>query len=59
MSSIPIGVWFGIAILLMGAWAKDWFGIVVGIILIAATGATMKRRRPPAEPGAEPYDDGR
>lgn len=59
MSSIPIGVWFGIAILLLAAWAKDWFGIVVGVVLIAATSATMKRRQPPADPEAEPYDDGR
>jgi len=59
MSSIPIGAWFGIAILLMGAWAKDWFGIVVGIVLIAATIVTMQRRQPPVDPDAEPYDDGR
>lgn len=59
MSSIPIGVWFGIAILLMGAWAKDWFGIVVGIVLIAATAVTMQRREPPEDPEVEPYDDGR
>lgn len=50
MSSIPVGAWFGIAILLLGAWAKDVFGIVVGVLLIAATVATTQRRRPEPEP---------
>ena len=58
MSSIPVGAWCGIAILLLGAWAKDWFGIVVGLFLIAATVATTQRRRPEADPEAGPPDQG-
>jgi hypothetical protein len=59
MSSIPVGAWFGIAILLLGAWAKDWFGIVVGLLLIVATVATTQLRRPDDDPEVEPYDDAR
>lgn len=57
MSSIPLGAWFGIAILLLGAWAKDWFGIVVGVVLIAVTFVMTTRREPPTDPEVDRYDD--
>ena len=60
MKSIPFGAWFGIAIVLLAAWAKDVMGIIVGVILIAITTIAVRRRQAAADaagPG-EPYDDG-
>ena len=46
MPRLPFGVWFGVAIFLLGAWAKDWFGLLVGAGLVAVTVVSVNRRKP-------------
>lgn len=57
MSSIPAGAWFGIAILLFGAWAQDVRGMVVGGVLIAVTSLAVARRNKSPEPDADGPDE--
>ena len=64
-SEVPAGVWAGAVVILLAAWVKDGWGLILGLIIIGATAATTsyRQRQEEAEAAAaaaasEPEDDG-
>ncbi len=52
----PLGVWLGLIVVGLGAWAQDIFGVVLGGILAVVTLITTDRAKEEA-PTEDPAED--
>ncbi|HEX4190921.1 MAG TPA: hypothetical protein VHZ06_07980 [Marmoricola sp.] len=46
-ATVPVGVWAGAVVILLGAWARDGWGIALGVILAVVTLITTSRKPEP------------
>ncbi|MFL6159764.1 MAG: hypothetical protein ACJ72D_27060 [Marmoricola sp.] len=42
-AAVPVGVWAGFVVILLGAWAQDGWGILLGAIIVVVTMITTSR----------------